>query len=185
MRGRSPRARRKTGRKRDDLVSFAPTGDVVFGLTGNTLHATGGTPAAGTLGPAKIGELVVEGVEGGVLALIPSDSVSASQTLETIPADTVVFVPEPGAFAMLASGAIPLGWLDRRNQTRERNRWADTERRDEAGIRILSRDESLDRVRCPRAPSRTRCSDRGDPATRATRQGREAPHPGCGSIDRP
>ena len=97
-----------------DLVSFTPTGDVVFGQpTGNTLLATGGAPAAGALGPAKIGDLVVEGVEGGVLALLASDSISASQALETIPAETLVFLPEPGGLAMLLSGVALLLGLDR------------------------------------------------------------------------
>jgi hypothetical protein len=101
-----------------DLVSFTPTGDVVFGLDGNTLHSTGGNPSTGTLGPSKIGDLVVDGIEGGELALLASYSVGAGQTLGALAPATVVVIPEPGGPVMLVSGLVLLRALRRRSSSR-------------------------------------------------------------------
>ncbi len=96
-----------------DLVSFVGTGDVVFNLNGSSLRFNGGDFGNGTLGPSKIGDLVVEGTTGGTLDLMLSKSVTSGLAVATIAQTTVITVPEPGLPLSLISGASLLGILSR------------------------------------------------------------------------
>lgn len=102
------------------ISGFAPEGGVVFYLSGSTLGLNGGDPWFGTLGPWKLGEISVQGTEGGILDLLPSQSVNSSLGLESIPPNTLVNLPEPGLVPSLLSSGAMLAWLTRRRRRQDR-----------------------------------------------------------------
>jgi hypothetical protein len=97
------------------ITEFTPRGGVAFHLSGNTLGVVGGDPWFGELGPRKIGEVTVNGSDGGTLDLLgSSESANASLGLESIGPTTLLMLPEPDAVPTLIAGSLLLGWLNRR-----------------------------------------------------------------------
>ena len=94
------------------LVSFTGSGDVVSKLTSSLLLFNGGD-ANGTLGPTKIGELVVDGNPGGSLELMPGQIVISALSMAPVAQSTLVTVPEPGQNSLLFAGVVWL-WALRR-----------------------------------------------------------------------
>lgn len=95
------------------LVSFTPSGAVVSNLSGGVLRANRLDPLTGALGPVKVGDLVVEGSEGGTLDLSAGESIDAALTSQVLPSVTVVTLPEPGADLLGSAGLVALLLLSR------------------------------------------------------------------------
>ena len=81
----------------------------------------GGNAKNGTLGPTKLGELVVESDIGGSLELLPSQSVSSALELVPIAQSTLVTVPEPDSTRLLLAAGLTLCIL--RQRLRRQGRW--------------------------------------------------------------
>ena len=92
---------------------FTPAGDVEYNLGSTTLRCNGGNPFVGTLGPSKIGDLVLSGAQGDSVDLVRGDVVTSQLTLTQVALGPLVTVPEPGLVSGLLCGAALLGWLVR------------------------------------------------------------------------
>jgi len=101
------------------IVSFAPIGDVVQKLTPTSnatlLRANRIANTAPIIGKQKIGTLVVDasGPLGGLVEVTGVHSLGAALQLESIPSNTIAYVPEPGGVMLLASGLLGLAALNR------------------------------------------------------------------------
>ena len=106
------------------IVSFTPIGDVIQKLTPPTnatlLRANRIASAAPLIGKQKIGTLVVDttGPQGGLIEVTGVHSLGAALQLESIPSNTIAYVPEPGQLLLLASGLAGLAVLHRLRGTR-------------------------------------------------------------------
>lgn len=96
------------------FTSFTPNGDVEYGLSGNQLRCNGGDPFVGTLGPTKIGDLLLSGTSGDRVDLTRGDVVTSQLSLTQAPLGPVVTLPEPGGIVGLLSGVGLLARLKRR-----------------------------------------------------------------------
>jgi len=94
------------GRDGLGLVSFIGSAGVVSNLTPSSLVFNGGD-VNGTLGPTKIGELVVDGNAGGLLVLLPGQIVSSALNIAPVAQSALVTIPEPGQTGLFAGVA----WL--------------------------------------------------------------------------
>jgi hypothetical protein len=104
------------------IVGFTPIGlvaDVVQKLTPLTnptlLRANRLTNGAPIIGRQKIGTLVVNtmGPQGGLIEVTGVHSLGAALQLESIPSNTIAYVPEPGELVLLVSGLAGLALLHR------------------------------------------------------------------------
>jgi hypothetical protein len=103
------------------LDSFSTGGDVIFKVDPALFSASGGR-ITGDLGPTKVGDLVFDsGAGGGSVTLDMGQAVGAALSLDTIPAGTVVNVPEPTPLLGLVAGAAFLATLGRRRDTKRRS----------------------------------------------------------------
>jgi hypothetical protein len=98
------------------LASFNadPGADVMVALSAGSIAIGGLDTVAPAAGPKRIGELNVNSVAGGELALTGGEAVGADLTSETILPGTVVTVPEPMQVLLLGSGLILLASLHAR-----------------------------------------------------------------------
>jgi len=103
------------------LVSFTGSGDVVSKLTSSLLVFNGGDARNGTLGPTKLGELVVGGTPGGTLELLPGQIVSSALSMDAVAQATLITVPEPGQGHLLLAGVAWLCALRRRDRRRQKS----------------------------------------------------------------
>ena len=106
------------------IVSFTPIGDVVQNITTTEnptmLRANRLTNGAPIIGKQKIGTLVVDttGPQGGLIEVTGVHSLGAALQLESIPSNTIAYVPEPGELVLLVSGLAGLALLHRLRGTR-------------------------------------------------------------------
>jgi len=99
-----------------NLQSFTPADpDILFNLTANRIDLIGGDFQVGDLGPTKLGDLVIDGPEGGTLDLTLGEFVTTQLAKEkaTVPT-TIVALPEPAGPVPLAVGFALLLALPRR-----------------------------------------------------------------------
>jgi hypothetical protein len=102
------------------LSSFSPDGgvDLVSNLSAGSIKINGLDTVSPSPGPHRLGELQVNSVAGGVLALYLGETVNADLSESRIPITAVVAVPEPGHLALLGSGLLMLSALYRRSARR-------------------------------------------------------------------
>lgn len=91
-----------------ELLSFVPAGDAVHSITSARLRTVGGDAIAGTLGPAKLGDLSVEAGASGELVIASGKAVGASLALRALEGRKIAAVPEPGAGTLLAAAFAAL-----------------------------------------------------------------------------
>ena len=94
--------------------SFVPDGDTVRTLDPSSLRFNGGDFANGTLGPVKLGDLVVEAQLGGSIDLATGQTADSALGLVDLTPATLVIVPEPSRHLLLAAGITALLALYRR-----------------------------------------------------------------------
>lgn len=88
------------------LLSFTPAGNVVFALSANRLRLNAGNPLSGDLGVVKLGDLVVDTSQAGIVELDASFGVSAAQVKESGNTGFLATVPEPGLGLGVAMGSL-------------------------------------------------------------------------------
>ena len=95
------------------LAAFTPDpgANLLYDITGLELRVNGLDTLAPTPGPKRIGELLVNGAEGGSLQLSSGEVIAADLSSEILAGAEVVYLPEPGALLLLASGVALLGCL--------------------------------------------------------------------------
>ncbi len=95
------------------LAGFTPDegANLLHGINGLEFRLNGLDTLTPTPGPKRIGELLVNGVEGGSLQLSSGEVIRADLSSEIVASSQVVYLPEPGALLMLASGVALLGCL--------------------------------------------------------------------------
>jgi len=98
------------------LGAFTPAGgaNLLHSLVGPEFRINGLDTLAPSPGPQRIGELVVNGVEGGSVQLTSGEVIGADLSSETLSSEEVVYLPEPGTLLGLASCLVALGCLGRR-----------------------------------------------------------------------
>jgi hypothetical protein len=96
------------------LQSFTAASGVLSNLSGDVLRCNRLDPITGELGAVKIGDLVVNGTEGGTLDLTSGESIDAALGSQSLTPTTLVTLPEPAGGALLGWGAGLLLLLARR-----------------------------------------------------------------------
>lgn len=78
--------------------------DLLVNFSAGSVRINGLDPLAPSAGPQRIGELLVNAADGGRVELTTGEVVGADLGSETLSAQTLVTVPEPGSLLMLVSG---------------------------------------------------------------------------------
>jgi hypothetical protein len=102
--------------------SFVPDGDTVMALAPSSFRFNGGDFASGTLGPVKLGDLVVFAPLGGSIDLATGQTADSALGLVDLTASTLLIVPEPSTHLLLSAGMTGLLALYRRRQGRMASR---------------------------------------------------------------
>ena len=87
-------------------------------LSGGELRCAATDPLVGTLGPRKIGDLMIDGSEGGALDLISGASLDSTLTTQALATGSLVTLPEPEGHQLAMAGVLGLLLLARRNVRR-------------------------------------------------------------------
>ncbi len=102
--------------------SFVPDVDTVWALDPSSFRFNGGDFASGTLGPVKLGDLVVDAQLGGSIDLATGQTADSALGLVDLTPSTLVIVPEPSRHLLLSAGMTALLALYRRRQGRMASR---------------------------------------------------------------
>ncbi len=78
--------------------------DLLVNFSAGSLRINGLDPVAPTTAPVRIGELLVNAIEGGQVELTSGEVIGADLGSEVLPVQTLVTVPEPSRLLMLMSG---------------------------------------------------------------------------------
>jgi hypothetical protein len=102
-----------TGSTGLSLAGFTPDAgaDVLHDLTALEFRINGLDTTAPTPGPQRIGELMVNALEGGSLDLTSGEVIGADLASETLASSGIVTVPEPAVLMQLAAGGALLACL--------------------------------------------------------------------------
>jgi hypothetical protein len=104
-----------TGMNGATFTGFTPDGgaNLLYDLNGSEFRINGLDTQSPTPGAKRIGELLVNGVEGASVELSSGEVIGADLSSELLSTDQVVYLPEPGVMLMLASTLAVLGCLGR------------------------------------------------------------------------
>ncbi len=102
------------------FASFVPEpgADLLANFSGGSVRINGLDPVSPSPGPQRVGELQVNAVLGGEVALQGGETVGADLQADTLAPTTLISVPEPGSIAMLLAGSGLLAGLATRRRTR-------------------------------------------------------------------